>query len=79
MSEYALFTWSNGSFHLEAEYSDKDAAIIGYDGHHAALVNDKTCPKAVIKLVDKQLDVVDGKYYDTITHPVITEKKKGDK
>ena len=74
MSEFALFTWSNGAFHLEAEYSDKDAAIVGYDGLHASLVNDKTCARAVIKLVDKQLDVVDGKYLDTITHEV-TEKK----
>lgn len=75
MNEYALFTWSNGAFHLEAEYTDKDAAIIGYDGLHAALVNDKTCQKAVIKLVDKQLDIVDGKYYDTITHAVQETKK----
>ena len=70
MAKYAVITNTDGNFLVRQEYSDKESAIIGFDNTHAALMNDKTMAKGTIKLVDDQLDVVDGKWQDTITHEV---------
>ena len=81
MNTYALITYSDGTFLVREEYSTKDAAIIGYDNLHAGLINDKNCQRAVIKLLDADLNVVDNKYFDIITHaaPVKAEAKKSSK
>ena len=67
MNNYALLTWSDGTFLLREEYSTKDAAIIGYDNLHAALIND-TVAECSIRLVDSQFNIVDNKYFDIIRH-----------
>ena len=76
MNTYALITYSDGTFLIRGEYNNKDAAIIDYDNTHAALVNDKSCADCVIKLVDSQLNIVDNKYFDHITHEVTKKSTK---
>ena len=70
MNNYALVTWSDGSFLLSSEHTTKEAGIIAYDELHAALVGDVSCTECTIKLLDNQLNVVDSKYFDLIKHVV---------
>lgn len=68
MAKYATVTCTDGNFLVREQYGDRDAAVIGYDELHAALVNDKTMAKGTIKILDDQLDVLEGKWQDTIVH-----------
>ena len=45
----AIITCTDGNFLVRSEHDTRDEALIAYDQLHAALVNDKTCAKAVIK------------------------------
>ena len=79
MAKFAAVTCTDGNFLVREQYDNKDAALIGFDGIHAALVNDKTMEKGTIKILDDQLNVLDGKWQDTIVHEVTkkTTKKEG--
>lgn len=70
MNKYALVTWSDGTFILRSEHNTKEAGIIAYDQLHAALTGDTSCAECTIKLLDNQLNIVDSKYFDHITHEV---------
>lgn len=70
MNNYALVTWSDGTFLIRSEHETKEAGIIAYDELHAALVGDTGTAEATIKLLDSQLNVVDSKYFDLIKHAV---------
>lgn len=70
MNNYALVTWSDGTFLLRSEHETKEAGIIAYDELHAALVGDVGTVEATIKLLDSQLNIVDAKYFDFIKHAV---------
>ena len=70
MNQYAVITFTDGTFLLRSEHATRESAIIAYDNLHAALINEPTVAKIVIKAVDSQLDVIDGKYWDVITHEV---------
>lgn len=70
MNNYALVTWSDGTFLLRSEHETKEAGIIAYDELHAALVGDAGTAECTIKLLDNQLNVVDSKYFDLIKHTV---------
>lgn len=69
MNNYAVITYTDGNFLIRSEHATRESAIIAYDQLHAALIND-SATKIVIKAVDSQLDVIDGKYWDVITHNV---------
>ena len=76
----AIITNTDGNFAVRSEHETRDSALIAYDQLHAALVNDKTCEKAVIKIIDDQLDDFEGnKWSDIIIHEVTkkTTKKEG--
>lgn len=81
MNTFALLTWSDGVFLVRSEHSTKESAIIAYDELHAALIGDPSCLRAVIKLLDADLNVVDNKYFDIITHAASAkaETKKSSK
>ena len=65
----AIITNTDGNFAVRSEHETRDSALIAYDQLHAALVNDKTCAKAVIKIIDDQLDDFEGnKWSDVIIH-----------
>lgn len=70
MNKYALVTWSDGTFLLRSEHNTKEEGIIAYDDLHAALIGDTSCAECTIKLLDNQLNIVDSKYFDHITHTV---------
>ena len=78
MNNYALVTWSDGTFLLRSEHTTKDAAIVAYDQLHAGLINDKTFSECTIKLLDNQLNVVDSKYFDFIKHDQVAQATKSD-
>ena len=68
MNEYAVIEQVNGNFIIHTEHANIDAAEVSFANLWAALVNDTGAVDAVIKVVDKNLDVVNG---DTkkIQHP----------
>ena len=70
MNQYAVITFTDGTFLIRSEHETRESAIIAYDNLHASLINEPTVAKIVIKAVDSQLDVIDGKYWDVITHEV---------
>ena len=70
MANYAVVTCTDGNFIVREQYATRDSAVIGYDNLHAALTNDKTMQKGTIKILDDQLDVLEGKWQDTIVHNV---------
>ena len=68
MSNFALLTWSDGTFIVRSEHSTKEAGIVAYDNLHAALINDTEVAECSIRLVDSQFNIVDNKYFDIIRH-----------
>ena len=78
MAKYATVTCTDGTFLIREEYGDRDEAIIGYDGLHAAMTNDKNMTKGTIKILDEQLDVLEGKWQDTISHPEPTPEPEAE-
>ena len=76
----AIITNTDGNFAVRSEHDTRDSALIAYDQLHAALVNDKTMAKGVIKIIDDQLDDFEGaKWQDVIIHEVTTKSTKGGK
>lgn len=73
MNNYALLTWSDGAFLVRSEHTTKEAGIIAYDNLHAALIND-TVAECSIRLVDKEFNIVDNKYFDIIRHTAQAEE-----
>ena len=69
MANFALVTCTDGNFLTRTEYEDRDSAVVGYDNLHAALVSDKEMKYGTIKILDRNLDCLEGKWCDTITHP----------
>ena len=66
---YAVIQQINGSFAVHSEHGDnKQAAIVNFHNWCAALWNDDGAVDGVVKIVDSNLDTVDG-YIEFISHP----------
>ena len=78
-TKFALITCSDGNFIVRSEWSNLDSAIIAYHTLIPALMNDKTMKTCMVKIVDENLDLVEGKM-EYITHepvapaPVVEEE-----
>ena len=59
---YAVIKVVNGNFAVSTEHGDNlQGAIIAFHNLCAALWNDSAAVEAVVKVVDTNLDTVDGK------------------
>ena len=68
MGKFAVVTCTDGNFLIRSEHPTRDAAVMAYDDLHKALTADTATAKAVIKILDEQLDVLEGRWFDVITH-----------
>lgn len=67
--KYAVVKVVNGNFAISTEHGEnKDAAVVAFHSLCASLWNDSAEVEAVVKIMDSNLDVVDG-YIDFISHP----------
>lgn len=67
--KYSLVTVINGNFKVEAEYQEnKQGAFVGFHNKAASLWNAEDVITAMVKVVDENLDCVEGKM-EYITHP----------
>ena len=57
---YSVIQFMNGAFVVKFEGTDKDSMKYNYFNWLSLLYNDKGAAKGVVKLVDENLDVVDG-------------------
>lgn len=57
---YSVIQFMNGAFAVKFEDSDLDSIKYNYFNWLSLLYNDKGGAKGVVKLVDENLDVVDG-------------------
>ena len=64
---YSLIQFSDGNYLVPAQYSTLESAIVGFHTKAAALHNDKPTKVACLKLVDENLDCVNG-YSEFIRH-----------
>lgn len=66
---YAVIEYVNGSFIISSEHGeDLDAAKIAWCNLCAALIGEKQAVNATVKLVDANLEAVEGFIMD-INHP----------
>ena len=76
--KYAVVTVVDGNFLIRSEWSNKGSAIKAFHSLCAALYGDSGFSKAMVKVLDENLDTVDGKM-EYITHepvvaPVVEEE-----
>ena len=76
--KYAVITVTNGNFAVKSEHGEnKQAALVAFHQLSAAYWNAPDVTTAMIKVVDENLDTVDGKM-EYITHepaaPVVEEE-----
>ena len=64
---YAVIQQVNGAFTVKYEGADLNALKVSYHQWVAALWNDTGAVDAVVKIVDSNLDIVDG-YVEFILH-----------
>ena len=57
---YSVIQFMNGAFVVKFEGTDLDSMKYNYFNWLSLLYNDKGAAKGVVKLVDENLDVVDG-------------------
>lgn len=65
--KYAIIRCTDGNYAVHGEYPTIEAAKIAYHQLSAALWNDPKTEKAMVKIVDEQLDNAEG-YRDFIHH-----------
>lgn len=65
--KYAIIRCTDTNFAVHGEYPTIEAAKIAYHQLSAALWNDPGTTKAMVKIVDEQLDTVEG-YRESIHH-----------
>ena len=71
--KYAIATVINGNFKIQSEHGeDKQAALVAFHGTCQSLWNEQDVERAMVKILDEQLDCVDGKM-ELITHDVQPE------
>ncbi len=67
--KYAVVRVVNGAFKVESETSSKESGAVNFSQYCAALWNATEEVHAVVKLMDKNLDVVEGGFVMYIDHP----------
>lgn len=65
--KYAIIKCTDGNFAVHGEYPTIKAAKIAYRQLSAALWNDPRTTKAVVKIMDEQLDCAE-KYQELVHH-----------
>lgn len=65
--KYAIIKCTDTNFAVYGEYPDLNAAKVAFHQYSAALWNDPNTTKAMLKIVDEQLDTVEG-YRESIRH-----------
>lgn len=77
MNKYAVITVVDGNFLIRSEWGNKESAIQSFHSLCAALIGDMGFSTAMVKVLDENLDTVDGKM-EYITHepvaPVVEEE-----
>ena len=79
MNKYAVITVVDGNFLIRSEWGSKESAIQSFHSLCAALIGDTGFSTAMVKVLDENLDTVDGKM-EYITHepvasvPVVEEE-----
>ena len=68
MEKYAVIQQINGTFTVKFESENLDGLKYNYHNWCAALWNDTGAVDGVVKIVDSNLDVVEG-YIEVINHP----------
>lgn len=66
--KYAVIQFINGAFTVKFEGENLDGLKYNYHNWCAALWNDTEAVEGVVKIVDSNLDTVDG-YIEFISHP----------
>ena len=73
--KYSLIQCVNGNFTVVSEHgNDKQAALVAFHDRCKILWNAPDAYTAMVKIVDENLDCVDGKM-EYITHPVPVEEE----
>lgn len=65
---YAVIQFINGTFSVKYESNNLDSLKYNYHNWCALLWNDTGAVEGVVKIVDSNLDTVDG-YVEFISHP----------
>lgn len=60
MGKYAVIQQINGAYEVKYEGENRDSMKYNYHNWLSLLYNDTGAVKGVVKLVDENLDVVDG-------------------
>lgn len=68
--KYAIIKCSNGAFTIDSEWSDLTQAKVKFHGVCQTLWNAEDVLTAEVKIVDEQLDCVDG-YAEFIHHEAV--------
>ena len=69
MNNYAVVTCTDGNYLIRSEHGSKEQAFKAFHGLCAALWNDTGFSTAMVKVVDENLDCVEGKM-ELIVHEV---------
>lgn len=75
--KYAIVKCTNTNFAIHGEYPTLEAAKVAWHQYSAALWNDPGTAKAMVKIVDEQLDCVEG-YQELVIHPQESSNGNGD-
>lgn len=71
--KYAIVKCTDTNYAIHGEYPTLEAAKIAFHQYAAALWNDPSTAKAMVKIVDEQLDCVEG-YMELVLHPEETNE-----
>lgn len=71
--KYAIIKCTDTNFAIHGEYPNLEAAKVAFHSYCAALWNDPNTTKAMVKIMDENLDNAEG-YRDFITHSVEPEE-----
>ena len=67
--KYAVVTVVDGNFLIRSEWSNKNSAIQAFHSLCAALIGDIGFTHAMVKVLDENLDTVDGKIEYIVHEP----------
>ena len=68
--KYAVITVVDGNFLVRSEWGNKDSAIQAFHNLCATLIGDTGFTRAMVKVLDENLDTVNGKTEYIIHEPV---------
>ena len=70
--KYSVIECINGNFILKSEHDTKESAFVKFHDECTGLWNAPDVEKATVKVVDEQLDCVEGKM-EVIAHEKVSE------